>query len=268
MAGENWFLVGESAGFADPILAAGLTLTHWSAREAAYTINEMEKGRHEPQWLRDEYENLQSRRIWQHIRFADYWYSANGCFTDLIDYTQEIARDAGLDLEPNAAFQWLGTGGFVNEHLGYASAGAFDVRAIKTFQQEISAQTPEWNVFKYNVFRLDTEGAERKDRAHYERGSVEKVRCIVRGNKLLPLMGYFQVVMRAIKWDSRLPKVLENFEVLRTTTRPDIPSYEWRVLCLQVLEAMIAEGWVVPSLDPSLPMLDAWEDPLAMANLK
>ena len=24
--GDNWFLVGESAGFADPILAAGLTL--------------------------------------------------------------------------------------------------------------------------------------------------------------------------------------------------------------------------------------------------
>ena len=36
--GENWFLVGEAAGFADPILAAGMTLAHTGARELAYTI--------------------------------------------------------------------------------------------------------------------------------------------------------------------------------------------------------------------------------------
>ena len=38
MVGENWLLVGEAAGFADPILAAGLTLTHVSAKEAAFSI--------------------------------------------------------------------------------------------------------------------------------------------------------------------------------------------------------------------------------------
>ena len=266
MAGENWFLVGESAGFADPILAAGLTLTHWSAREAAYTIHELEIGRHEPAWLREQYETLQKRRIRQHIRFADYWYSANGQFSDLVDYTSEIAREAGLDLEPRAAFQWLGTGGFVNENLGYASAAGFDVRAIKTLQREITDQAPDWTVAQYNVYKLDIAGAERQVRGHFERGHVEAVRCMVRDGKVLPTMGYYQVVIRALKWDPRLPKVLENFEVLRGITRPDIPPYDWRVLCLQVLEAMIAEGWVTPSLDPTLPMLAAYGDALATAN--
>jgi len=47
VCGENWFLVGESAGFADPILAAGLTLTQTSAREAAYSILAMHRRQHD-----------------------------------------------------------------------------------------------------------------------------------------------------------------------------------------------------------------------------
>ena len=45
--GENWFLCGEAAGFADPILSAGMTLAHHSARDAAYTILEYRRGEHD-----------------------------------------------------------------------------------------------------------------------------------------------------------------------------------------------------------------------------
>ena len=48
MAGENWFLAGETAGFADPILAAGMTLAQLGAREAAYIILELERGDLDP----------------------------------------------------------------------------------------------------------------------------------------------------------------------------------------------------------------------------
>ena len=44
-SGENWMLVGEASGFADPILAAGMTIAHFSAREAAFTILEADLGR-------------------------------------------------------------------------------------------------------------------------------------------------------------------------------------------------------------------------------
>jgi flavin-dependent dehydrogenase len=47
--GENWFLVGEAAGFADPILAAGMTLAHTGARELAYTILALEQEKHDRQ---------------------------------------------------------------------------------------------------------------------------------------------------------------------------------------------------------------------------
>jgi len=52
LSGGNWFLCGESAGFADPILAAGLTLAHKGARDLAYTILELDKGEIEDAWLR------------------------------------------------------------------------------------------------------------------------------------------------------------------------------------------------------------------------
>ncbi len=128
-AGDNWFLVGESAGFADPILAAGMTLTHTAAREAAYTILELERGELAAPWLRASYDDNQRTRIRQHIRFADFWYSANGVFTDLQAYTREIARDAGLDLTPEQAFQWLGTGGFTHDSVGQVALGGWTWRA-------------------------------------------------------------------------------------------------------------------------------------------
>src|SRR5208283_2065409 len=92
MVGENWFLVGEAAGFADPILAAGITMSLVGALECAYTILELDRGDLEAAWLKDHFEKRQIQRVNQHIQFANFWYSANAHFTDLMEYTAEIAR--------------------------------------------------------------------------------------------------------------------------------------------------------------------------------
>jgi flavin-dependent dehydrogenase len=44
--------VGEAAGFADQILAAGMTLAHTGARELAYTILALEQQKHDCNWLK------------------------------------------------------------------------------------------------------------------------------------------------------------------------------------------------------------------------
>src|SRR5262249_22044672 len=98
MTGANWFLAGESQGFADPILSAGLTLTHASAREVAYIILEADRGG-DLTWMRDQFEGRNSRRIRQHIKFADYWYTGNGNFVQLRDYVSTIAGEVGLELD-------------------------------------------------------------------------------------------------------------------------------------------------------------------------
>ena len=81
-AGENWLLVGEAAGFADPILSAGMTLTQVGGREAAYTLLSLLKNQHDPHWLKHHYDTNQRGRLRQHIRFATFWYAANGQFSE------------------------------------------------------------------------------------------------------------------------------------------------------------------------------------------
>src|SRR5262249_28260172 len=118
--GENWWLVGESAGFADPILSAGLSLTHTGARELAYIILVIDRGDHDPNWLKKHYAATQRARVGQHIRFADYWYAANGQFLDLRAHCQHIASDAGFQLSPESAWRWLAQGGFTHDLLDQA----------------------------------------------------------------------------------------------------------------------------------------------------
>jgi len=253
LAGDNWWLAGESAGFADPILAAGMTLAHWSAREAAYTILELNRGEHDGGWLKARYQDLQRRRLRQHIQFADFWYSANGNFEDLKDYTRQIAQEAGLDLDPDAAFQWLGTGGFINERLGATAAGTVDIRALRGLCRTLTDRAPRSLIADAGSFRLDLEGAQTDYLADYVDGRVVRVKTYVRGESRLPLTGAFQAVVRSLKWGGRSDQLLQNLMVYRETYFPAMPPGEWLNATLQVLEALVLEGWVHPQPDPAAP---------------
>ena len=252
-AGANWFLAGESAGFADPILAAGMTLAHQGARECAFTILETERKLLDREWLRSSYDDLQRRRIAQHIRFADYWYSANGQFSDLQEYCSQIARDAGLELDPQKAFQWLGTGGFANEDIGTVGIGITDVRSLKNLTAHFGQGDAQWHVAENNVFELDLEGATRVWLPRYEGGRVERVRTYVREGKRLPQTTGYQAVITVLKAAPDLAHVLHNLEVYRVREHPETPPEAWKRLFFQFLETMLSDGWVKGRYDPSLP---------------
>ena len=264
VSGENWFLVGESAGFADPILAAGMTLAHQGAREVAYTIVAMEKGDEDPAWLREVYDETQRKRLGQHIRFADYWYSANAQFTDLKEFTREIARDAGLDLDADAAFQWLGTGGFTSEQLGATNLGSFDVRAIKLLTEKLGDRIASWTITRYNRFFLDLEGAEKISVPHYYEGRIERVRCWARGERRLPIFAIYQGVIRALKMGAEIERLLPNLETVRFSSFPHIHPEHFQMFALQALEVMVTDGWVRCELDPSKVCLQFRDDPLPL----
>lgn len=260
--GENWFLAGESAGFADPILAAGMTLAHQDAREAAYTILALDEGKEDPAWLRETYGDQLRKRLWQHIRFADYWYSANAQFTDLKEFTRELARDAGLDLDADAAFQWLGTGGFTTESLGAVSIGSFDLRAVKLLTERLGDRIATWTVASTNRFTLDLEGAETVDVPQYHDGRIERIKCYVRNGHRLPLAGFYKGVVRALRWNPELDALLKNLEAIRSSSFAWIAPDQWQALCVQTLEAMVAEGWVRAELDSSKPCLKIQYEPM------
>jgi flavin-dependent dehydrogenase len=268
MTGENWFLAGESQGFADPILAAGLSLAHTSAREVACIILEANRGG-DLNWFREEYGTRNDRRIRQHIRFADYWYTANGNFSDLKEYVASIAKEAGLDLDGEKAFQWLGTGGFIEEEMGAAGFATLRLDLVHQVGQRFSATPPVSSLNGYNWFTLNLDGAEEIERAHFRNGRITKRRALKRGNRMLPLSGgYFGLVIEAVKHSPRLDQMVPFATQLASTHGLKFDGALYARF-IETFEAMIRDGWINRELSANAPVVEhqfAFETPEIMPN--
>ena len=254
MTGENWMLVGESAGFADPILAAGLSLTHSAAREAAFTLLEFMRGEQDPIWLREQYERIQTKRVGNHIRFADYWYTANAQFTDLKEFTSQIAASNGLDLSPDKAWAWLAQGGFIDEEFAIGLAG-FTLDQVKDLGSHLTEVQPTEHVAENNVFALTLEGSTKIDRAIYPKGQVKRSPCLEREGRLLPVLGCTDLVLHILQKHTErneiaaaLLEVSRRYSTNETFVMQVLSRFEI------TLEAMISDGWVRASYEPSVPM--------------
>ncbi len=241
LVGDNWFLTGESAGFADPVLAAGMTLAHASARDVAYSILAMGQGR--DQWLKDEYNERNRKKILQHIRFADYWYSANGHFTDLKEFTREIAKDAGLSLDAEAAFRWLGTGGFVEDDMGLGGLALFSLDCLHVIAGKLSDTPSVSSVDGYNAFMLNLKGADYIKIAYYDQGQVMSIPAYRRDGKVLPVSGFFGWVIAGLQ---QSPSAEMAFQFIKARLEELGMPYDGLThsRILQTLEAMVRDGWV------------------------
>ena len=261
--GENWFLVGESAGFADPILSAGLTMTHLGGRESAYTILEKLSGRHPANWLLYQYNRRQRERILTHIRFADFWYSANAQFKDLQEFTAQLAKDVGLDLSPERAWAWLAQGGFISEEslIGVGGYSFAFLRQSGEFLSDLDSKSPLEN---NNVFRLNLTGASWREPAVYKSGKVEKSEGYIRGERILPISGPTEIIVNALQRSSNLATIIH---ILTATAQRNIdkPEFLERLLMVpQTMEAMIHDGWIEASYDPSAPLVPLKHSPTTL----
>jgi len=254
MTGDNWFLVGESAGFADPILAAGMTLAHSSARELAYIIPQLLKEPKDSEWLKSWYADTQKKRISQHIRFADFWYSANGQFTDLQAYTSKIAKDAGLSLSPKSAFRWLGTGGFTNDIQGQAGIGGLDLAGLKQITQLFAKGEPGWELNKYSRFKLNVKGATKGVVPIMFDGKITSQKSFHRGNKTLVVTGMYELLIAVLK-KHRTAKAINDALLQYFASKATVVASRAIALnhSLQALEVLLLDGWVEGKMDPRIP---------------
>jgi hypothetical protein len=252
-AGSNWFLIGECAGFADPILSAGVTMAHVAGQQVAYTINEIEQGG-DAGWLKEQFSLRQRQRIHTHIRFGDYWYTANAQFGDLKEFTSELARSSGLELTPDKAWQWIGQGGFIDEDL-VVGIGGFGLASIKSSGDYLADLNWDSPLERYNVFRLNLKGATQKDRASYMEGRVRKTPCFVRDGRVLPVFGTFEVLVKVLEVEWRLPHIVQMLGRMAEQHAKD-PYFLKNILVpvAPSLEAMVSDGWVRASYDPKLPL--------------
>jgi flavin-dependent dehydrogenase len=255
LVGENWLMTGDCCGFADPVLAAGLTLAQTGAKQVAYTILEMTRGEIDPKWLMQSYNDNQRSQIHQHVKFADIWYSANGRFTDLKEYTRDIAKSAGLTLDADDAFRWLATGGFTSEDPSRPFLGAFALEAVKVLNQRFTDQVSTWEISKYNMFELNLEGAEEGVIPIPYEGRIYQKPCYRRDGKTLPDYGFFGTMIMMLKKDQLLQGVLERLgpHFRKNNMMGDL-NYGIQQ-CMASLEMMVVEGWVKGSVDPNFPLI-------------
>jgi flavin-dependent dehydrogenase len=256
LTGVNWFLVGDSCGFADPILAAGMSLAQVSARKAAYSILEINQGKVPAEWLKQEFDTRHRRNIRHHIRFAEFWYSANGRFTDLTDYCTEIAKSAGLDLSPEAAFQWLGTGGFANDVIAEDKTIAFGFLAAKNVVGRFTGEQADWRIAKNNCFRLNLSGCTAEPFAHYLNGRVFPAKSFRRGDKVLPLVGNNKLLVDSVECENDAERLSQLIWAKLTSNPQEYPNPSIHLRFLyEGLEALIEDGWITATLVAGRPFL-------------
>lgn len=248
IVGENWFLVGEAAGFADPILSGGMTLAQSSARDAAYTILAIRARDHEPAWLKTHYNDQNRNRIRQYIRFADFWYSFNGQFTDLEQITTDIAKDAGFKLNAADAFRWLSLGGFNTEDWFLPGIGNLDFVGAKEVMRMIAGEEASgWNINKFTHLKLNLVGAKKEFIPVCNRGKIQKFEAYVRNGKTLPLSGLFGIVLDVMKSEQHRGKIEQAFKV-RATMGPKatmgIGPGLFEQQCMATLETMLLDNWI------------------------
>lgn len=252
LTGENWALCGECAGFADPILSAGLTLAHSGARQLAYVLIGMDRRSHDADWLKGFYNDTQRTRIRQHIRFADFWYTQNKHFTELKENVAKIAADVGLELTADEAFQWIGTGGFANDNLLIPQVGEYKVSALKWIVQKFTGKEVSWSIGKNNIFRLDLEGAKREKIPIMMDGRILEQDCYTRNGKILPIFGLYELMVRILHVETRSDGIDRALTGALQTSPDPLTVFH---LCLHILESLIEEGWVCASYREGVPLL-------------
>ncbi|MEZ6242009.1 MAG: NAD(P)/FAD-dependent oxidoreductase [Phycisphaerales bacterium] len=255
LVGENWWICGEAAGFADPILSAGMTLAHGTAREVAYSILEIDRGELDADWIKTCYNDKARRNIDQHIRFAEYWYAANSCFVDLKEHCQLIARDSGLRLTPPQAWRWLAQGGFTNQQLGFAGLGSFDIGSTKRLIELFSGRSTTFNILKFNKFKLNLAGATEGHVAELREGRIRRVPCYERGPSILPVTGTWKTMINLLGRESDFETLYTMVVKAEQKKGAESGGHAHAFRAMQALEAMLVEGWVVGSVDKKRPMM-------------
>lgn len=258
IVGENWFLTGEACGFADPILAAGMSLAHSSAREAAYAILELERGELDAAWIRERFNDRNRLNIEQHIRFAQYWYAANSCFTDLKENCSAIAKEAGLRLTPDQAWRWLSQGGFTTENPTLATFGSFDVASAKQILERFDSggRKCKMLVDGHNVFKLNLHNATKSKIGDLRDGRINTADGYERGGKKLPLLGIYGELVKVLEQTSDAREIFDTLQhKIAMNVEPAHRHYTY-IAFVQALEALIQEDWVLRGVNKKRPMMN------------
>jgi hypothetical protein len=206
-------------------------------------------------WLREVYQKRTRRSIEQHIRFANFWYAGNGHFSDLVEYTAEIAKDAGFIVDAKSAWQWLGSGGFVSAESPDGLAG-HTLETMKNIQAMLFKEESDWEITRYNVFEVEIDGVTAEKLPIFAGGRVRIGTSLKKGDRELPVVRGFRTMLEILQQETELGPIIQSLRVVSSKQGPIAA-----LGALEALEMMLKDGWVTGSYDANKPLLRSEDIP-------
>jgi hypothetical protein len=109
-----------------------------------------------------------------------------------------------------------------------------------------------WQVNQYNIYKLNLRHAERRKLAIYHDGEIQRRECLVRGENVLPLAGWYGVLIDLIEIDGRVDRIFQSI-ARNYGGQSGVASPQQ--LCMQALEVLLTDRWMIGRLDKESPRL-------------
>lgn len=189
------------------------------------------------------------------MRFAEFWYSANGLFDAVRENCSRIARESGLKLNADDAFRWLSFGGLTDDVPGQVGVGGLDLSGVKQVMGRFMGGQGKWLIDGMNTFKLNLAGATQEEVGLPVNGRIVKVACWRRQDRKLVAVGVQGQVIEALMRHSDIDEILK---LLRMGTRTGTRSSDQErglISAVQALESMAANYWVTCSEKKGRPTL-------------
>src|SRR5579859_5690145 len=185
LAGPGWVMVGDAAGFVDPILSSGVMLAHELGQKAAYTITSVFSAKSEEQvntYLKF-YQETYHTYLQAYRDMAHFWYSNNFSMESWWWQAQRtlVGKDETIGLTDRDAFTRMA--------FGYAtraeSLSLFGSYPLHEAQQLVNAlfgvapdTTPIEATYADRSLRLH-EGAQMTDGMYFYQGQIRQTHRVV-----------------------------------------------------------------------------------------
>jgi len=131
---------------------------------------------------------------------------------------------------------------------------------VKSAMQILSGVAATWEINRSNHFTLNLEGAITVQVPYCRDGEIEKVKCYRRGASLLPMIGIYRMVFRALGRASDAAAVVKELKTMIAANKEITEPYNAFLGALEALEGMVTEGWVHQKVVDGRPFMNVMLD--------
>lgn len=116
------------------------------------------------------------------------------------------------------------------------------------------ASDPQLELRRYNIIKPNLVGVKHDWIAEFRGGEVHRVPCYVRDGRSLPVSGVYEHLLTALKHHTVIADVLTELEQQIRETEPPDQQQAAIDRCIDGLEVMLLDGWLIGRLDRRRPL--------------